>query len=120
LKKGNPLRHSVSGNSKGTQFKYSRNKDGAFSKTGNDAMPTGEFIGLLDRIEEELRRHGRQIFSGCARAYPYRKGNERACAVCACQTVCRFDPWVDAFRVLGKLPEPPGGVSSPPAEESGR
>ena len=109
-----------SGSRKGTQFKYSKNQNGEFSKTGNDAMPTGEFIRLLDMIEDELCRLGQGVFSGCARVHPYRKGNERACDVCACQTVCRFDPWVNSFRVLQKLPEPRGTIGSPPAKESGR
>src|SRR5207248_3241388 len=94
------------GEKKGTQFKFSKNNDGKFSKTGNEAMPTEEFIRLLEQIEADLRRHGSNIFSGDTAAKPYRKGNERACDWCPCLSVCRFDPWVNPFNVLRKPPEP--------------
>ena len=91
---------------KGDQFKYSKNKGGEFSKTGNEAMPTEEFRQLLDQIEADLRRHGTNIFAGEVAARPYRKGNEKACDWCPCVSVCRFDAWVNPFNVLRKPAEP--------------
>lgn len=92
------------GETTGTQFRYALKKDGGFKANGNDALPSEEFAALLDKIESDLRRHGRDIFAGVAKAAPYRKGAERACTLCACATVCRFDPWVNPFNVLRKTP----------------
>ena len=88
---------------KGDQFKFAKNKNGEFSKRGNEAMTTAEFGGLLEKTENDLRSHGQRIFSGEAAARPYRKGNEKACDWCRCQTTCRFDSWVHPFNVLRKL-----------------
>jgi len=96
------------GLTKGDQFKYSKNKNGEFSKVGNEAMTTKAFKELLEKIANDLRSHGERIFSGDVAAKPYRKGTERACDWCQCQSVCRFDPWIHPFNVLRK----------PPSEES--
>jgi len=86
--------------SKGDQFRYSKNKDGGFSKVGNEAMPTEEFRALLERVKEFLRRHGRAIYDGQVDVAPYRWRNETACDLCAYRAVCRFDPWIQPYRVL--------------------
>lgn len=90
---------------KGDQFKFAKKKDGEFSKRGNEAMTSEDFVALLEKIAADLRSHGERIFSGDVAARPYRKGNERACDWCQCQAVCRFDSWVHPFNVLRKPPE---------------
>jgi len=108
------------GEAKGTQFKYSINQNGEFSKTGNEAMPSGEFHQLLDANEDHLRRHGSAIFAGTAGATPYRKGNERACDWCAFQTVCRFDSWENPFRILRKPSNPNDAAEPAPKAKRGK
>jgi len=90
---------------KGDQFKFSKKKDGEFSKVGNEAMTREAFGALLKKIATDLRSHGERIFSGEIAAKPYRKGAERACDWCQCQPVCRFDSWIHPFNVLRKPPE---------------
>jgi ATP-dependent helicase/nuclease subunit B len=85
---------------KGDQFKFKVNKDGAFAKTGNEALAPGEFPALLAEIEATLRQAGEGIFSGEAAVAPYRLKGETACDWCAYRSVCRFDPWTMPFRVL--------------------
>jgi ATP-dependent helicase/nuclease subunit B len=87
---------------KGDQFKFSKKKNGEFSKRGNEAMSTEDFGALLEKIAEDLRSHGERIFSGDIAARPYRKGNDRACDWCQCQPVCRFDSWIHPFNILRK------------------
>ena len=87
---------------KGDQFKFAKNKNGEFSKRGNEAMTTEAFGSLLEKISADLRSHGGRIFAGDIAAKPFRKGNERACDWCQCQAVCRFDSWIHPFNVLRK------------------
>jgi ATP-dependent helicase/nuclease subunit B len=94
---------------RGDQFKFTKKKDGTFSKRGNEALTPEAFDALLEKIETDLRSHGARIFAGDVAARPYRKGNERACDWCQCQPVCRFDSWVHPFNVLRKPPEENGG-----------
>jgi ATP-dependent helicase/nuclease subunit B len=103
------------GLNKGDQFKFTKKKDGEFSKVGNEAMTAEEFAQLLEKIEANLRTHGQRIFSGEAAAKPYRKGNDRACDWCRCQMTCRFDSWMHSFNVLRKPSE-----GSEAVEEKGK
>ena len=89
---------------KGDQFKFSKKKDGEFSKVGNEAMTPKAFKELLEKIAKDLRNHGERIFSGDVAAKPYRKGTDRACDWCECQAVCRFDSWIHPYNVLRKPP----------------
>ncbi len=82
------------------QFNYVRNKDGELRKGSAEAMPAGELERLLDEAEEQLRRIGREIFSGRTSVDPYRKGRETPCDFCDYQSACRIDPWTHQFRVL--------------------
>lgn len=102
------------GLTKGDQFKYAKKKDGEFSKVGNEAMTPKAFKELLEKIANDLRSHGERIFSGDVAAKPYRKGAERACDWCQCQSVCRFDAWIHPFNVLRK---PPGDENEADAKE---
>lgn len=88
--------------SKGDQFKYRTLKAGGFAKTGNEALPAAEFTALREKVESHLRDYGRRIFAGEAECAPYRIGQHTACEYCDFQSVCRFDPWTQPFRVLVK------------------
>ena len=85
---------------RGDQFKFQINQDGSLGKRGNDALPPEEFQALLDAVEEHLRRIGREVLAGETSVSPYRKGKEIACQFCDYRAVCRFDPWVEPYRVL--------------------
>jgi len=92
------------GQLKGDQFKYSFKKDGTFAKTGNEVLSDQDFLALVDQVEEFLRRYGQEIYAGNVRAAPYRLKQEKACDRCAYGSICRFDPWVEAYRVLKSEP----------------
>ncbi len=85
---------------KGDQFRYSRNKDGNFSKVGNEVLPETDFLALVDQIQEFLRRYGQEIYAGDVRIEPFRHKSETACGHCEYRSVCRFDPWLEPYRVL--------------------
>jgi ATP-dependent helicase/nuclease subunit B len=53
-------------------------------------------------VEAHLRRIGREVFGGRVGAEPYRQGYETACEHCDYRPICRFDPWVQPYRVLRK------------------
>ena len=55
---------------------------------------------LLQRAVENLKRLGAEIYSGSIAPAPFRKGGEIACEKCDYQSVCRFDPWTQPFRIL--------------------
>jgi ATP-dependent helicase/nuclease subunit B len=88
--------------SKGDQFKYKTLKAGGFAKVGNEALPAPEFEALRVKVEAHLRDYGQRIFAGEADLAPYRIGQHTACEYCDFQSVCRFDPWTQPFRVLTK------------------
>ena len=82
------------------QFNYSINQDGSLRKGLVEAMGRAEFEALLDRVEEQLRRIGNEIFSGMAWVDPYRKGSETPCDYCDYSAICRIDPWTHRYRAL--------------------
>jgi ATP-dependent helicase/nuclease subunit B len=88
----------------GTQFKFRLKKDGEPMAGNTDLMPSAQFRQLLDQVEAQLVRMGREIYSGEIGLNPFQKGRERACDKCDYQGICRFDPWVHSFRVLGEPP----------------
>ena len=85
---------------RGDQFRYRRNQDGAFSRVGNEVLPEQDFLALVDQIEGFLRRYGQEIYNGDVRVAPYRHKNETACDYCEFRPICRFDPWIEPYRVL--------------------
>jgi ATP-dependent helicase/nuclease subunit B len=93
------------GAKKGEQFRFSFNKDGFLSKTGNDALTAGEFQALLRNVEEKLKEFGVAIFNGQFAVAPFRRGVKTACDYCPHQPVCRFDPWTNDYRALKQPPE---------------
>ena len=105
------------GQSRGDQFRFSMNNDGAFSRRGNEALATEEFHHLVARIGEFLRQFGREIYQGKVEVAPYRWKNETACDLCAYRPVCRFDPWTQPYRVL--RPPPKVEDENEPAPEAG-
>ncbi len=86
--------------SKGDQFNFRLNKDGKLPSNSAEAISGGEFAGLLDQVEEQLRSLGVQIFSGAAAVDPYRKGSTTACDYCDYRAACRIDPWTHQWRNL--------------------
>ena len=99
---------------KGDQFRFPKNKDGEFSKRGNEALPTGA-LGALKQAED-FSGATAMIYAGDARVAPYRKAAETACDFCDYRPICRFDPWTEPYRVLRPPPKPsdaaPAGKTS--------
>jgi ATP-dependent helicase/nuclease subunit B len=94
------------GVSKGEQFRFSFNQNGALSKRGNDALPSADFAALLAHVRTKLTGFGNAIFAGEFRVNPYRKGTETACDWCKYKPACRFDSWTQPFRTLALPPTP--------------
>ncbi|HWD21010.1 MAG TPA: PD-(D/E)XK nuclease family protein [Verrucomicrobiae bacterium] len=90
----------ASGASVGTQFNYRIRNDGQPHANNADAMRGENFLELLDDVEAQLRRMGREIYAGAIRANPFQKGDEHACDKCASQAICRFDAWSEPYRML--------------------
>jgi ATP-dependent helicase/nuclease subunit B len=86
--------------SEGRQFKYRLKADGEPDARNTDLMRPDAFAEMLDHVESELVRMGNEIYGGAIELNPYQKGSERACDKCQYQGICRFDPWVNSFRVL--------------------
>jgi len=84
----------------GTQFKFRLNAGGQPDARNTDLMPPEAFAAMLDHVEAELARMGREIYSGAIAPNPYQKGGERACDKCDYAGLCRFDPWSRPFRLL--------------------
>ncbi|MBI5383672.1 MAG: PD-(D/E)XK nuclease family protein [Verrucomicrobia bacterium] len=84
----------------GDQFKYRLNKDGNVSANCTEALTPEKFQQFLELSEQHLQRIGGEIFAGNAGVSPYRKNTETACQHCDFRAVCRFDPWVEPYRVL--------------------
>jgi len=84
----------------GDQFNYRLKKNGDLYQRSREPISAAELISLLDQVADNLRRMGQRIYQGCADVAPYRLASLTACGHCAYQAICRFDPWVDNFRVL--------------------
>ena len=93
----------------GDQFNYRRKKDGGLHASCAEALPGPEFLQLVGEIETHLTRLGREIYQGNVKVEPFAKGGETACDHCEYRGICRFDPWVDRYRVLRA---PPKGQSA--------
>jgi ATP-dependent helicase/nuclease subunit B len=90
--------------SQGDQFNYRLNKDGSVNKGCKEALDTSALNALLESVENNLRRMGRQIFEGVITVAPYRKSGAAACEQCGYSAICRIDPWTHHYRRL-TLPE---------------
>ena len=86
--------------SKGDQFSFSFKKDGSFSARASDSVPPEEFQSLMGQAVAQVRTFGNAIFDGGISVSPYQLKTERACEQCDFRSICRFDPWLDRFRVL--------------------
>ncbi len=85
---------------RGDQFRYALNRDGSVSRTSRDALDTGEFMQLLDGVEENLLKMGRAVYAGEASIDPYQKGTAVACDQCDYWAICRIDRWTHVYRTL--------------------
>jgi ATP-dependent helicase/nuclease subunit B len=89
-----------SGASEGSQFKFRINKDGSPHAGNKDLVKTRHFQQMLDHVEAELLRMGREIYEGAIAPNPYQKGGKLACDNCDYMSICRFDPWTQPYRHL--------------------
>jgi ATP-dependent helicase/nuclease subunit B len=96
---------------KGSQFKFSMNKDGTLSARTSDAKPAAEFRQMLVGVEASLRELGRGIYPGRVAVDPFQKGFETACDQCEYQSICRIDKWTQTWRQLR-----PAGPDAEPEE----
>jgi ATP-dependent helicase/nuclease subunit B len=86
------------------QFNVKLKANGQPDARGADMMSSTDFRQLLDQVEAALIRMGREIYDGVLRPNPFQKGSDRACDRCDYAGICRFDPWSDPYRLLGKPP----------------
>jgi ATP-dependent helicase/nuclease subunit B len=99
----------------GDQFKWKTKLDGSLSRQGTEALPSPAFAKLLDENEARLREIGGKIFAGQFPVDPYRKDRQTACDYCDYRAVCRFDPWLQPYRVL-RPPSKPVQEAPKPAK----
>lgn len=85
---------------KGDQFNFSIKKDGNFGARAGDAATSQDFRRLIEDSVGHVTRFGNAIFAGAIEVAPAQVKTERACDQCDFRSVCRFDPWLDRFRVL--------------------
>lgn len=103
----------------GDQFNFRRTNTGQLHKNCAEALTREEFIALLNQNMEALKRFGREIYAGNLKPDPFRKGSVIACDQCDYQSVCRVDPSIHRFRVLGNFSEPnPDRPCAPPAHST--
>jgi ATP-dependent helicase/nuclease subunit B len=95
-----PALDSGQPNNPSGQFNYRFKNDGTLYANSIEAMQPGEFLKLLDSVEDQLKTIGRGILSGDTRVDPYRKGSTKACDRCDYQAICRIDPWSHSYRIL--------------------
>ncbi len=98
------------GENKGDQFKYEFTSKGLpWKGRAQDGVSSAQFRIQLEQVREHLVALGRAIFSGTAEVSPYRLGSgsnsKTACDWCEFRGVCRFDPWVDQYRLLKPVPQ---------------
>lgn len=98
----------IRGLPQGTQFKFRLKKDGAPMANNTDLMESAHFRELLDNVEDQLVRMGREIYNGQIGLNPFQKGKDRACDKCDYQGICRFDPWTGSFRMLEDVEQDQG------------
>ncbi len=89
----------------GDQFRYRLKNDGTLHRGSREALAPEAFEALLGSTEQNLRRIGREIFSGAVAVSPYRKGSTSACDHCDYRAVCRIDPGTHRYRILAKADE---------------
>jgi ATP-dependent helicase/nuclease subunit B len=86
----------------GDQFNYRLKNDGDIRKDSPEALQRAEFNALLNGVEENVRRIGREIYSGVASVDPFRKDKDTACDFCEYSGICRIDQATHRWRVLRK------------------
>ena len=88
------------GATKGEQFQYRLNKNGAPYKTNWHAMSPAKFEHFLKRTRDLLKEFGQRIFNGDLSISPYQQGQQTPCQKCDYASVCRIDPWTQPWRQL--------------------
>jgi ATP-dependent helicase/nuclease subunit B len=96
---------ALAGQHEPDQFNYRLTATGRINRACREALDSGQFLALLDKVETSLKAMGQQIYSGSAAVSPYRRGGATACDQCDYRAICRIDPWTHRFRVL-KRDEP--------------
>jgi ATP-dependent helicase/nuclease subunit B len=84
----------------GDQFNYRRKNGGGLHAGSREALPQEALEKLLDSVEENLKRMGREVFAGAMGISPYKKGSMTACVQCSYEAICRVDPYTQTFRIL--------------------
>jgi ATP-dependent helicase/nuclease subunit B len=84
------------------QFKYTLKQDHQPKANGFNALQPARFAEVLGKLEENLRTFAGDIFEGRIAIRPFKKGGETGCDRCKNQSICRFDPWAQEYRVLKK------------------
>ena len=84
----------------GTQFNFRLKIDGTPFANNTDLLSSDDFRMLLDHVESELVRMGREIYDGLIEVNPFQHGIKTACDNCDCKSICRFDPWTQPYRIL--------------------
>jgi ATP-dependent helicase/nuclease subunit B len=86
----------------GHQYRYRLKKDGTPWQRGCDVMEPGDFQKLVTTVRQQLVKSGQLLMAGRIAVEPFRKGSHRACDFCEYQSICRFDPWIQPFRLLSQ------------------
>lgn len=82
------------------QFNHRLKKSGDPYSNSFNALATADFHAILHRTEELIRETGQRIYQGDIAIHPFKLGSQTACLQCDYQSVCRFDPWSQKYRVL--------------------
>lgn len=88
------------GATKGEQFQYQLNKNGAPRKTNWHVMSPAKFDHFLHRTRDLLKEFGQRIFEGDLSITPYQQSQQTPCQKCDYTSVCRIDPWTQQWRQL--------------------
>ena len=67
------------------------NKDGSFSKTGNDTISAEDFEEVSQYVTKLIKKNGKSILDGNIEVNPYTMGSKEACTFCKFKSVCGFD-----------------------------
>ena len=82
-----------------------RKKDGTLgNKHNTDVAEQAEFDALLKLVDRKLGEAADRVVDGGVDVRPFMLGRETPCPRCAYRTVCRFEPDVNRYRILPKLP----------------
>lgn len=79
-------------------------KDGQPGNRHNtDVANEVEFNALLQHVEKRLGQLAEQIMAGAIGISPYWMNRETPCPRCEYRSVCRFEPGINQYRILGGM-----------------